>query len=72
MCPAFKSLSVLTTQLTMQILQMSMELPLRKGTKKLGYSEARAYLELNDGDLNGAITNAKEDLGWSSSIQMST
>ena len=43
-----------------------------EGTKKLGYSEARAYLELNDGDLNGAITNAKEDLGWSSSTQMST
>ncbi len=56
----------------MQILQMSMELPLRKSTKKLGYSEARAYLELNDGDLNGAIANAKEDLGWSSSTQMFT
>jgi hypothetical protein len=68
MCPAFKSLSVLTTQLTMQILQMSMELLLRKGTKKVGILGG----SLNDGDLNGAIANAKEDLGWSSSTQMST
>jgi hypothetical protein len=66
MCPAFKSLSVLTTQLTMQILHMSMELLLRKGTKKVGILGG----SLNGGDLNGPIANAKEVLGWSSSTQI--
>jgi hypothetical protein len=34
-------------------------------TLYLEYSEARAYLELNEWDLNRAVENAVEDLGWS-------
>ena len=33
---------------------------------KLSYSEALAYLEMADGDVNGAIENVYEDFGWSS------
>ncbi|KAL7517642.1 hypothetical protein ACHAWX_002551 [Stephanocyclus meneghinianus] len=32
----------------------------------LEYPEARAYLDLNDWDLEKAVENAMEDLGWSS------
>ena len=32
----------------------------------LAYSEARAYLEMNDWDLNRAVENAVEDMFWSS------
>ena len=32
---------------------------------KLTYSEALAYLDLADGDVDGAIANVCEDFGWS-------
>ena len=32
----------------------------------LAYSEARAYLEMNDWDINSAVENAVDDLCWSS------
>eukprot|EP00571_Detonula_confervacea_P011603 CAMPEP_0172307166 /NCGR_PEP_ID=MMETSP1058-20130122/8078_1 /TAXON_ID=83371 /ORGANISM="Detonula confervacea, Strain CCMP 353" /LENGTH=225 /DNA_ID=CAMNT_0013019255 /DNA_START=63 /DNA_END=740 /DNA_ORIENTATION=- len=33
---------------------------------KLSYSEARAYLDIQNWDMNDAIENVREDFGWSS------
>ena len=37
----------------------------QNNSTELGYTEARAYLELNSWDLNKAIKNVNQDFVWS-------